>query len=86
MLIQCASVTNLPSSKPGLNLESSAVTNGEDVEMKDAGANGASANKRKARQTNGKTQSHAEPQSSEDDKPLVYLFLFYLDEGKRTYS
>ncbi|OKL59479.1 DNA topoisomerase 1 [Talaromyces atroroseus] len=55
---------------PGVSVRFGPVGDG-DVEMEDAvnGANGHTAGKRRARVSSGK-QSYAEPESSEDDKPL----------------
>lgn len=54
---------------PGVSIRFGPVQKDEDVEMNDV--NGASASKRKARSSANQAQSYAEPESSEEDEPLV---------------
>lgn len=58
--------------EPGVSVRFGPVQDG-DVEMADAGAdvNGRTLSKRKSRASVDKPVSYAEPQSSEDDEPLV---------------
>jgi DNA topoisomerase-1 len=59
---------------PGVSIRFGPVQNDGDTEMKDAdGVNGV--NKRKARTSVGNAKSYAEPESSEEDEPLVRLAL-----------
>lgn len=70
------STTNSPSSngitKPGVSIRYGPIDN--DVEMPDAEVNGVPQSKRKSRASAG-NKTYAEPESSEDDKPLVRKFL-----------
>lgn len=57
---------------PGVSVRYGPVEDG-DVEMEDAESevNARGANKRKTRPSTGQRKSYAEPESSEEDKPLV---------------
>ncbi|EEQ86368.1 hypothetical protein RJZ56_005122 [Blastomyces dermatitidis] len=55
--------------KPGLSIRHGLVDS-EDVEMQDANVKGASLSKRKSRGSDMMRKSYAEPESSEEDKPL----------------
>lgn len=57
---------------PGISVRNGPVEDG-DVEMEDVGSNvnARGANKRKTRPAAGQRKSYSEPESSEEDKPLV---------------
>lgn len=56
---------------PGVSIRFGPVKFENDVEMADADAQAGAASKRKSRNSVGQIKSYAEPESSEEDQPLV---------------
>ncbi|RAH50774.1 DNA topoisomerase 1 [Aspergillus brunneoviolaceus CBS 621.78] len=70
---------------PGVSIRFGPVKSENDVEMADADAQAGAASKRKSRNSVGQIKSYAEPESSEEDQPLVrHTYLRHSHKRRRT--